>query len=99
MPQSIRSSAAWGVGVWPGWSARPAASAAKVRRVVLGVGGLEPIAAGVQILSEIGLESESGVVGLHDLGPLHVLDLEARLDIGVGPEVQRDLRVLNGLRQ
>jgi hypothetical protein len=66
---------------------RRAFSVAGVGRVMLGAGGLEPVAAHVQVLSDICLEREPGVVGLHDFSPLHVLDLETRLDIGVGPEV------------
>src|SRR6266566_1291464 len=66
--------------------------------VVLRVLGLEPIAARIEALRNVGLQCEPGIVGLHDLGPLHVLDLETGLQVGVVTQVQRDLGVLHGLR-
>src|SRR6266853_926047 len=68
---------------------------AGVGRVVLRVLGLEPVAPRFGVDGVDALERELSVVGLHDLSPGHVLDLERRLQVRVGSHVECPLRVRN----
>src|SRR6266404_2837563 len=77
------------------WNVASAMSMSRIGGVALGALGFEPVATRLGVDGDAGLERKLGVVRLDDFGPVHVLDLERGLQVGVGSEVERPLRVRN----